>query len=90
MVELLGGLMLLLGIGLVLVGYVYFLVVAFSESILWGLGVLFVPVVPLVFLIVNWSVAKRPFFWQLWGLVFMLAAVFLFSGHEWLHHHLHG
>jgi hypothetical protein len=32
--------------------------------------------VPLIFLIVHWHRAKDPFFMQLWGIVFVLLAVF--------------
>ncbi|MDD7983411.1 hypothetical protein PQO01_00395 [Lentisphaera marina] len=34
---------------------------AFQESILWGLGYLFVPFVSLIFIIVHWQEAKSPF-----------------------------
>ena len=36
---------------LVLLGWIAFLVVAFREGILWGLGVLFLPLVSLIFLV---------------------------------------
>jgi len=36
-----------------------FYIVAFKESILWGLGCLIVPFVSLVFLIVFWNDAKN-------------------------------
>jgi hypothetical protein len=34
---------------------------AFQESILWGLGYLFIPFVSLIFVIVHWQEAKSPF-----------------------------
>lgn len=68
-----------LGIVLLLVGGLFFLVAAFRESILWGLAVMFLPVVPLIFLIVHWHRAKGPFFLQLYGLGFVLLAVFAMS-----------
>lgn len=67
------------GIVLLLVGGLFFLIAAFRESLLWGLGVLFLPVVPLIFLIVHWHRAKGPFFLQLYGLGFVLLAVLAMS-----------
>jgi len=40
----------------------WLMVAAFKESILWGLGVVFVPFVPLIFIAMRWHVAKKPFF----------------------------
>ncbi len=68
-----------LGFGLLVVGGVCFLVAAFRESILWGLGVLFLPVVPLIFLVLHWQRAKGSFFIQLYGLGFVLLAVLALS-----------
>ena len=64
----------LLGIGgiVMFVGGIMLLVVAFKESVLWGLGSMFVPFVGLVFLIKFWAKAKKPFFIQLAGLPFYL------------------
>lgn len=63
------------GLLLLLVGGLFFLIAAFRESLLWGLGVLFLPIVPLIFLIVHWQRAKGPFFLQLYGVGFVLLAV---------------
>lgn len=49
------------GLGLLVIFQLWFIVEAFSESALWGLGVLFVPVVSLVFTIAHWERAKKPF-----------------------------
>ena len=73
--QFLGTLVALFGIGCLLLGHLGFLVAAFRKSLLWGLAVLFLPVVPLVFLIIEWERAKRPFFLELWGLAFLLAGV---------------
>lgn len=37
------------------------LFMAFQESVLWGLGSLFVPFVSLIFVIMHWERAKGPF-----------------------------
>ena len=57
-----------IGIGMVFIGGIGLLIAAFRESILWGLGCLFLSPVSLVFLILHWRDAKKPFFLQLAGL----------------------
>ena len=37
------------------------LVKAFQTSVLWGLGYLLVPFVALIFIIMHWETAKKPF-----------------------------
>ena len=64
------------GLIVMLVGGLVFLISAFRESILWGLGVLFLPFVSLIFLIVHWHRAKDGFFLQLYGLIAVLLGVF--------------
>ena len=64
------------GLVLVLIGGVFFILAAFRTSLLWGLAVLFLPVVPLIFLIVHWHRAKGPFVIQLYGLAFVAISVF--------------
>jgi hypothetical protein len=53
-------LMLLLSI-VVLVSFIWTVVIAFKEHILWGFGCLFVPLVIIVFGIMYWDKAKKPF-----------------------------
>lgn len=40
---------------------IWLLVLAFQRRIWWGLAVLFVPLANLVFIVVEWQAAKRPF-----------------------------
>ena len=56
-----------------LIGGIWFLVVAFQESVLWGLGCLFVPLVCLVFLIMHCDKAGKPFVIHLAGVFPMIA-----------------
>jgi len=58
-----------------LAGYVWMIVVAFRVNLPWGLLVLFVPLMPLMFLIVHWEVARKPFLCGLAGLVTLVPAV---------------
>ncbi len=71
--------MLLSAIGMIVmvVGGIWFLVVAFQESILWGLGCLFLPIVSLVFLVMHWDKAGKPFLIQLAGVVPMILGMVL-------------
>ena len=72
MLTLVGAALVLVGLVLVLIGALSFLFAAFRESLLWGLGVLFIPPLALVFLIVHWRVAKHGFFIKLWGLALLV------------------
>ena len=56
-----------LGYIIMILGSILFLIAAFSESIFWGIGCLFVPFVGLFFLLSHWEEAKTPFFIQLAG-----------------------
>jgi hypothetical protein len=50
-----------------LAGGIWLLVVAFQESILWGIGCLLVPCIGLIFAIMHWEKAKKPFLIELVG-----------------------
>ena len=78
--ELVG--MILWGIGgiISLIGGIWFLVVAFRQTIWWGLGSLFIPIVALVFLIMHWGDAAKPFFVSLLGVVIMVVVAVLIPG----------
>ena len=74
--------MIIWGIGLLIsvIGGIWFLVVAFRETIWWGLGCLFIPIVALVFLIMHWGNAAKPFFVSLLGVVIMVIVAMLIPG----------
>lgn len=59
--ETLGTILLFIGLIPMLVGSIWLLVTAFQESILWGLGTLLVPFVGIIFVIMHWDAAKKPF-----------------------------
>jgi glutaredoxin-like YruB-family protein len=69
----LGGLLLVAGVLLAFVAGIALLVAAFREGVLWGLGCLFVPLVPLAFLIVHWQDCKKWFGRYLLGLMLCFA-----------------
>lgn len=84
MIEALGTLVMVVGALMLVIGSIWFVVTAFQESVLWGLGVLFVPFVHLVFLLLGWDRAKRPFFLQLFGIAVVVFAAFVLgaAGHH--------
>lgn len=59
----------ILGFVIMLIGGLWVLIEAFKESILWGLGCLFIPIVTLVFVIMHWDKAGKPFLIQIVGMV---------------------
>jgi len=63
----------LLGLAINFVGAFIVLVAAFKESVWWGLGSLFVPIIWLIFVIVHWARAKKGFLLQLAGIAVMAA-----------------
>ena len=65
------------GLLLLLLGTIWFLIEAFSEDFLWGLGCLFIPILQWVFLIGHWDRAKKGFLLQLagGGLLFLSAVM---------------
>jgi hypothetical protein len=63
-----------------LIGGIWFLVVAFRQTIWWGLGCLFIPFVSIIFLIIHWSDAAKPFFVSLLGTAIIVAVAILMPG----------
>lgn len=66
--------MLVMGVGAIvsLIFSVIILIKAFQESVLWGLGSLFIPFVILIFVIKNWADTKKPFLYAVGGWVLMI------------------
>ena len=67
------------GLGLNVIGAIWFLIRAFQQSIWWGLSIFFCGIPSLFFLIVHWARAKDPFFLQLVGIAVMLVALVVLS-----------
>lgn len=72
------GIILLLAGSILCIFYSFVLLIrAFQTSIWWGLGYLFVPFVSLVFLIIHWDVAKKPFLMSLLGILISIGGMLL-------------
>ncbi|WP_240776439.1 excalibur calcium-binding domain-containing protein [Nitrincola alkalilacustris] len=67
-----------IGLGIFVIGGLGLLIAAFRTSILWGLAVLFIAPVAIIYLIFHWQDAKGPFKLQVFG--FAIMAVFLYMG----------
>ena len=67
----------LIGIGwlVTMVGGVWMMVNAFKTSLLWGLAYLFLPFASLVWMVMHWAEAKKPFMVSLAGCAVMLAGL---------------
>ena len=53
------------------------LIIAFRESVLWGLGSLFVPFVGLIFVIMHWEQTKKPFLYSFLAIPFYIVGFLL-------------
>jgi hypothetical protein len=75
--EILASLLYLVGALIAFVYGILFLVEAFKVHIGWGLGCIFLPIVSLIFLIMHWDVAKRPFLRSLLAIPFYVVAIII-------------
>jgi hypothetical protein len=66
-----------LGLLISIVAGIWLLVVAFKTSVWWGLGSLLLPFVSLIFVILHWQVAKKPFLWGLLGAVLIVVPILM-------------
>jgi hypothetical protein len=67
---------LVLGWLLTMVGGVWILIVAFRESVVWGLCVMFLPIAEPIFIFIHWGQCWRPLLISLFGMATAVAAVF--------------
>lgn len=73
----LGSIIALIGTVLMVVGGIWFLVRVFRDSILWGILCLITGVASLIYLILNWQVAKKPAGMWLLGTIIAAVGAFL-------------
>jgi len=67
--SIIGGILAAIGGIIMLIYGVILLIEAFKESILWGLGYLFIPFCSLVFIIMHWEKCKKSFLRLLLGVL---------------------
>ncbi len=68
------------GLGIFIIGGIGLLIAAFRTHILWGLGVLLIAPVAIIYLIVHWQDAKGPFKLQVFGLLVIVASAYVNGG----------
>ena len=64
----------IVGLALLLISGIWLLILSFQTSILWGLACLFIPFVSLIFVVMHWDDAKKPFLISLAGTVLVVIA----------------
>ena len=74
--------MMLYAIGSVIaiVGGIWIVVIAFQDSVLWGLLCLFIPCVALYYVITHWEKTKKPFLIEVVGGVICAVGSLLVTG----------
>lgn len=77
MMETIGWIIGIAGMGALLVGSVWFLVVAFQFDSAWGVACLLIPFVSIVFLVKYWSKARIPFVVWVGGWICLFFGAFL-------------
>ncbi len=78
--ETLGVILIIVGTLIALVYGIILLVKAFQVSIWWGLAYLLIPFAALVFIVVHWEVAKKPFLMSLLSFPFIIVGLILAPG----------
>ncbi len=68
------------GLGIFIIGGIGLLIAAFRTSILWGLAVLLIAPVALLYLLIHWQDAKGPFKTQVFGFLIILLSAYLSGG----------
>mgnify|MGYP003420903175 FL=1 len=68
------------GLGIFIIGGIGLLIAAFRTNILWGLAVLLIAPVAVIYLIVHWQDAKGPFKTQIFGFLIVLFSAYLSGG----------
>lgn len=72
-----GNLLTILGLIVVFIGAIWIIVEAFKTSILWGIGGLLIHFILLIFVILHWEVAKKPFLIYLAGIGLVFVGLML-------------
>ena len=68
------------GLGIFIIGGIGLLIAAFRTSILWGLAVLLIAPVAILYLIVHWQDAKGPFKLQIFGILIIAVFTYMNEG----------
>ncbi|MDT8389353.1 MAG: hypothetical protein RRC34_02475 [Lentisphaeria bacterium] len=69
-----------IGVMVTSLGFFLFMMEAFKENMLWGLGCLIIAPLQLIFLLLYWDVAGKPFLIEAAGFALLCLGLFLGSG----------
>jgi uncharacterized membrane protein len=72
--------LLYVGLAIFIIGGIGLLIAAFRTSILWGIVLIIISPVAIIYTILHWQEAKNPFFLQVLGLAIMLITSYLGAG----------
>jgi len=64
--------LIIIGAIIALIFGIQILIIAFKESLLWGIGSLLIPFVGLIFVITHWDATKKPFLCSLIAIPFYI------------------
>jgi hypothetical protein len=67
--------LILFGVGLYLIGWVWLIIAGFVESVPWGVGTIFFSPIGLVFSLFHWPEYKVPTFMYIAGVVLYVIAL---------------
>ena len=70
--EILGIALMVIASATFVVSSIMILIQAFKKSLLWGFGSLFIPIVELAFVILNWDKTKKYVMWLLLSVVLLI------------------
>jgi len=59
-----------------MVSYLWLMVEGFKKHIVWGIGIFFIPFISIVFAVVHWKEAKKPFLINLLSSILLVAVLF--------------
>ncbi|MEJ6727772.1 MAG: hypothetical protein QNK83_01225 [Akkermansiaceae bacterium] len=80
--TIIAGILMLIGFVIALIFGIKLLIIAFKESVLWGIGSLLVPFVSLIFIAMHWDKCKGPFLKYLICIPFFILGAILMPGVE--------
>lgn len=64
---LIGTILNVIGLAIAMVGAIWILVIAFQDSVMWGLLCFFIPCVVLYYVFTHWEKTKKPFLIEVVG-----------------------
>ncbi len=75
-----GMVLVIIGVIISVIGGLWFLITAFSESPVWGIGCLLIPFVSLFFLVLHFDKAGKPFGVNVIGMLIAVAGAMMSGG----------